>query len=330
VSWSFSFDPFDADTVHDLETGDSRGVALPAGAAALAFVLLSVGACVLVGFLAPDDLAPLRSGDADFRRFAAAGEWPLVRAAELEERLVLGPVAYAQTFAAFLFIAAMAIWFGRAGFLSERLRGWSNGVWIIGVLLVCLTPTLAPELTPQKIDYLIMADGRAPEYRHSPHTHQLEPPLPRGLDAVNHRRLPRLFVIERGAFVAFFGLIVAFVFHDAGYRLREALGEFGLMEEKEAFEPRRRSAGSFERARAAEDASPSGGFHDFRGEAPPPPQSPSEDQKARAVLGVSISASRREIERAFRAQMKRAHPDHGGSVERAAALNAARDLLLGK
>ena len=49
-----------------------------------------------------------------------------------------------------------------------------------------------------------------------------------------------------------------------------------------------------------------------------------------AVLGVGPAASKREIERAYRTQMKRAHPDHGGSVERAAALNAARDLLLRK
>jgi DnaJ-class molecular chaperone len=43
---------------------------------------------------------------------------------------------------------------------------------------------------------------------------------------------------------------------------------------------------------------------------------------------VGAKASRREIERAYKCQRKRAHPDHGGSVEWAAALNAARDALL--
>jgi curved DNA-binding protein CbpA len=54
----------------------------------------------------------------------------------------------------------------------------------------------------------------------------------------------------------------------------------------------------------------------------------SEEARARSVLGVGANASKGDIERAYRGQMKRAHPDRGGSVERAAALNAARDVLL--
>ncbi len=52
------------------------------------------------------------------------------------------------------------------------------------------------------------------------------------------------------------------------------------------------------------------------------------EARARATLGVRLGASKAEIERAYRTKMKRAHPDHGGSVARAAALNQARDLLL--
>ncbi len=46
-----------------------------------------------------------------------------------------------------------------------------------------------------------------------------------------------------------------------------------------------------------------------------------------ATLGVNWGAARTEIERAYRDKMKRAHPDQGGSVARATALNRARDLL---
>jgi len=47
-----------------------------------------------------------------------------------------------------------------------------------------------------------------------------------------------------------------------------------------------------------------------------------------ATLGLPSGASRPEIEKAFRAKIKHAHPDHGGSPEQAADLNDARDLLL--
>lgn len=43
------------------------------------------------------------------------------------------------------------------------------------------------------------------------------------------------------------------------------------------------------------------------------------------VLGISERASRAEIEAAFRAKAKVAHPDHGGSHAAMARLNAARE-----
>ena len=53
-------------------------------------------------------------------------------------------------------------------------------------------------------------------------------------------------------------------------------------------------------------------------------------QEARSVLGVDERADRAEILAAYRRLIRRAHPDHGGSVGLAAQLNAARDRLLEK
>lgn len=53
----------------------------------------------------------------------------------------------------------------------------------------------------------------------------------------------------------------------------------------------------------------------------------SRDQAAR-LLGVAPDAGAAEIRRAFRLWAVWAHPDHGGSAERFAALRAARDRLL--
>jgi hypothetical protein len=65
------------------------------------------------------------------------------------------------------------------------------------------------------------------------------------------------------------------------------------------------------------------------GQAAPPPDS-AEDAQARAVLGVGAAATEPDIRAAYRAKMRRAHPDQGGAHNEAARLTAARDRLLKK
>ena len=53
-----------------------------------------------------------------------------------------------------------------------------------------------------------------------------------------------------------------------------------------------------------------------------------EEVRAYQTLGLSVGADRRAVKEAWKRLMKEAHPDQGGDVKRASALNAARDLLL--
>lgn len=53
-------------------------------------------------------------------------------------------------------------------------------------------------------------------------------------------------------------------------------------------------------------------------------------EEAHQILGLERGASPEQIRTAHRTLMKRAHPDQGGSAERAARVNAARDRLLSR
>ena len=60
-----------------------------------------------------------------------------------------------------------------------------------------------------------------------------------------------------------------------------------------------------------------------------PAADPTDAAAARRLLGVDRAADASTIRAAHRRLMAEAHPDRGGSSEKARALNAARDLLLG-
>lgn len=53
-----------------------------------------------------------------------------------------------------------------------------------------------------------------------------------------------------------------------------------------------------------------------------------EEIRAYNTLGLAVGADRKAIREAWKRLMKTAHPDQGGDVGRASALNAARDVLL--
>lgn len=62
----------------------------------------------------------------------------------------------------------------------------------------------------------------------------------------------------------------------------------------------------------------------------PPNPGAMTQEEAYQVLGLQRGATAEEIRSAHRSLMKRAHPDQGGSAERAARVNAARDRLLNR
>ncbi len=62
----------------------------------------------------------------------------------------------------------------------------------------------------------------------------------------------------------------------------------------------------------------------------PIPFGPMTEDEARRVLGVEDLATADQIQAAYRARMRTAHPDQGGDPVVAARLNTARDKLLKK
>lgn len=285
----------------------------PALGAALAVAFLSLLGVLALHATAPGELATLPTTDEDMRRYVEQGYFPLMAAANAAERRALATFAGFQTFGG-LFAMLMFFAYGcRRGYANPRPRGWSNAFWASSLIGLGLTTWIFPGVSLQKLDYLLTsfgADGRSAQLS------------------------PVGALLERGAALAALVAFFLLLGHDIGYRLREALEDFGLVAAREVPRSASSKTGQSQRsrrrsgARGPEKETPSGFGHR---EAPSPASAAATaEAKARLILGVGSNASKREIERAYRAQMKRAHPDHGGSVERASALNAARDVLLGR
>ena len=71
---------------------------------------------------------------------------------------------------------------------------------------------------------------------------------------------------------------------------------------------------------------------DWRNSHRPPPSGPRTDMsrdEALAVLGLAEGATADEIRAAHRRLIQRMHPDVGGTVDLAARINRAKDVLLG-
>jgi hypothetical protein len=315
-----SFDPFD---VGPRETAlESRGLGVALLVSASLVLAVALAPMLVLLAISAGQLAPMWVDVLYLHRLATGQQFVLQAAAAALGRPVLATFAAAQTWLALGAIATLSVYFLLRGFSSRQVRGWSDWFWMAGVVLVFFAPTVAPDLTLERVDYLatfpVGLEGRnvVETARRIPRFQNLFP------DAVMTARA----ILATGA-----GWFAALCMHDIGYRLREALIDFGLVDDEKTDERRfesfgRGAAGASRRAESDSAKAESGqgfGHRDTDRTSFDNPRA-----RAYATLGVAIGASRDEIERAYRTRMKTAHPDHGGSVERAATLNQARDLLL--
>jgi hypothetical protein len=258
------------------------------------------------------------------RAFAVQGRFPLVEAAQREGRPALALAASVQTFASLAFLVAIGTAFARRGFSSSRLRGWSSSVWVFGFFGLCAAPSIFPGLSAQLIDYAVTSSyGQAGDVKGlafgGPFTAIFGP------EGLNRRMEPAVFIVERALLVVFVGAMAAVLCHDIGYNFREGLDNAGWFKGARAASSGRPMSKASDDAQSqrADEAPGFGHRASFRDDAVKSVQG-----QACELLGVRLGATTREIERAWREKMKGAHPDHGGSQERAVALNQARDLLL--
>ncbi len=321
-----SFDLFETGP-HKSGEYDSRGIAVPLTMAGVAIFVATLAPLIILLAIAPGDLRPVRVDMLHVWRAIAEREYPLQAVATEEGRGLLEQFVVTQTHLAYAAMLALGVYFCWRGFVSRQTRGWTHFFWIAGACLFFFAPTLAPELSPQRLDHLAtfwIGIGRG----HSSHSETWRQ------SGRIQTALPDVLMVARAALAALASVFVAVCMHDMGYRLKEAMVEFGLIadEAKASRGPSARGSASAGRSTGHEysEAETGGQAHGFGYRDPSRPRAPLQSPLAQAcsTLGVSVGASRAEIERAYRTRMKTAHPDHGGSVERAAALNQARDLLL--
>lgn len=306
----------------------ARGVAASLLAGCAAVFVGALAPLVLLRTQAPEELAPMRVNSAQMWLWVSEGQYALAQAALDARRFSLQHAVELQTQIALTMMLALCAYFLWRGVNNARLGGWSQFFWIAGVALVFFAPTLAPGFTPQRLDYL------ATFWIESEDAH-------RGRSYA-HMLSPALCLAARAFAAAAAGGFLALCAHDVGHRLREALWEFGFISDEDRYSREFQSVAGGRFKAGPARASASGGAHGaddgaedhetrrFGHRDPADLAAVTSNPRAQAcaTLGVRLGASKAEIERAYRTKMKRAHPDHGGSVARAAALNMARDLLL--
>jgi hypothetical protein len=278
---------------------------------------LTLAPLLVLFWTAPGQLAPMQIDPRQIGSWVANRQYALQAAAVADGRAILSNFVVAQTWLAFAALAVLGLYFFWRGFVSQRVRGWTHFFWIVGICLAFFAPTLAPGFTPQLIDYTTAF---------SVGLREAEAFAPRMKTAV-----PEAIMAARAILAVSAALLVALCMHDLGYRLQEAFIEFGFIGNET-----KGQRGETYRRRPASSSRPAGGDGERAAESgqgfghrdPSVSRLDQPTARACAILGVRVGASRAEIERAYRTKMKTAHPDHGGSVERATALNEARDLLL--
>jgi len=330
---TISFETSDRDVAR-AAPGASRGVALAVAAASLALAAAVLAPLLHILLSARGELGALSVDPVRALSALELRKFPFQEAAAASGRVALAQAFLEQTRLSILGLCAIAIYFAWRGYANPRPRGWGHHFWVSALCLFFFAPAVLPRLSAPRVDYAATAVFGAAHGLPRPAA-ALRPlraaVLPLKLD-------PVVVLAIRAGLAALAAAFLALACHDAAYRLREALIEFGLMEAEsqvpgssgaaeetaEAIKIRRARRKASEEPRPEEEGSrfgPQG--RSRRALAQDDPRT-----RAFAVLGLPVGASRAEIEKAFRAKIKRAHPDHGGSVEQAAALNQARDLLL--
>ena len=330
---TISFETFDSDLAR-AAPGGSRGVALSVASESLALAVAVLAPLLHVLLSARRELGTLALDPVHAISALDLHKFPFQEAASASGRAALAQAFVEQTRLSALGLCAIAIYFAWRGYANPRPRGWGHHFWVSAVCLFFFAPAVLPRLSVPRADYAVTAVlGAAHGLPHPAST-----PRPQQAAVLPLKLDPAAVLATRAGLAALAGAFLSLAFHDAAYRLREALIEFGLMEaeaqrpgssggpEEVAEEIKVRRA----RKKTSEEPRPEGEENRFGRRGRPRRALTQDDPRRRAftMLGLPVGASRAEIEKAFRAKIKRAHPDHGGSVEQAAALNEARDLLL--
>jgi len=262
-------------------------------------------------------LEPFRVSTSALSGWFDAGDFVLQTAAAENGRMALARAASAQTTLALAALLAAGVYFFWRGFTNFRLRGWTQAYWIGGLALILIAPAFMPKLSAARVDYAA--------------TFWLGVNVPRGGSFREALVQPAVILMARAVFAGALAALAGLFAHDLAHRMREALWEMGLVDDEDDHSRRVEDNGTQARRRETRGpgternfAEEDGGFGQRRGG----PRPLDDRAWAFAALGLRVGAGRAEIERAYRERIKRAHPDHGGSVERAARLNQARDVLL--